>query len=396
MSWIRLNGGSEAVSKPERKIVGDTIRFYRVNAEYGCFSNFSPHPIRLKGKKWPTSEHYFQAQKFAGTHDEEEVRQAKSPMIAARMGRSRKRPLRKDWEAAKDSIMHEAVLAKFTQHADLRVILLTSGDSTIVEHTENDAYWGDGGDGRGKNRLGQILMQVREELRSIATNGDRNGRENVKGKFAERLKSTFATLAHPLTPEHGEPVASISVAEARLGLKLPAVLRDYYLLAGRFDRFNRAHNELRRPEQWTVEGGKLVFLEENQCVVFWGVDVGTSPEDDPPVYQAQNVRGRPAEWYLEHRRCSEFLIVMLHLQAVWAGYEFVSGVEIQPEALATFLKGWTSTGMVNQLSAFNREGAAACVLEDKGSSQLYFGGRTEREFELIRAELEAVGVAFEL
>ena len=50
--------------------------------------------------------------------------------------------------------MHEAVLAKFTQHADLREILLATGDARIVEHTENDAYWGDGGDGSGKNRLG--------------------------------------------------------------------------------------------------------------------------------------------------------------------------------------------------------------------------------------------------
>jgi ribA/ribD-fused uncharacterized protein len=148
------------------------INFYAVGDDYGCFSNFSPHPIRLKGKTWPTSEHYFQAQKFAGTSDEDEVRRAKSPMIAARMGRSRKRPLRKDWESVKDSIMHDAVLAKFTQYEDLQATLLATGALTIVEHTEKDRYWGDGGDGSGKNRLGQILMRVREELRSVATPGD--------------------------------------------------------------------------------------------------------------------------------------------------------------------------------------------------------------------------------
>ena len=70
------------------------IRFYRVSESYGEFSNFSPHPVRLKGKLWPTAEHYFQAQKFAGTDHEEEVRRVKSPMIAARLGRSRARPLR--------------------------------------------------------------------------------------------------------------------------------------------------------------------------------------------------------------------------------------------------------------------------------------------------------------
>ena len=151
-----------------KEVVGrmGVIHFYSVSGEFGCFSNFSPHPVELKGKTWPTSEHYFQAQKFAGTPDEEEVRQAKSPRIAARMGRSRQRPLRKDWEAVKDSIMHEAVLAKFTQHADLREILLGTGDAQIAEHTEKDKYWGDGGDGSGKNQLGQILMRVRQELRN--------------------------------------------------------------------------------------------------------------------------------------------------------------------------------------------------------------------------------------
>ena len=40
------------------------------------------------------------------------------------------------------------------------------GDAKLVEHTTNDSYWGDGGDGRGRNMLGQLLMQVRDELRS--------------------------------------------------------------------------------------------------------------------------------------------------------------------------------------------------------------------------------------
>src|SRR5262249_4662782 len=86
----------------------------------------------LKGVTWPTSEHYFQAQKFAGTPDEEEVLRARSPMIAVRMGRSRNRPLRKDWESVKDQIMYETVLTKFTQHADLREILTVHGPIRLI------------------------------------------------------------------------------------------------------------------------------------------------------------------------------------------------------------------------------------------------------------------------
>jgi ribA/ribD-fused uncharacterized protein len=140
------------------------INFYKVKEQFGCFSNFAAYPIELDGKVWPTSEHYFQAQKFAGTEFEEEIRRVKSPMMAARMGRDRSKPLRADWERVKDEVMRRAVLAKFTQHAGLRDALLATGDALLVEHTRNDSYWGDGGDGRGRNMLGQILVSVREEL----------------------------------------------------------------------------------------------------------------------------------------------------------------------------------------------------------------------------------------
>lgn len=141
------------------------IHFYSSRGEHGCFSNFYRSRIFLDGKHWPTTEHYFQAQKFAGTQREEEIRRAKTPSEAANLGRSRKHPLRKDWEHVKDDIMRRALVAKFTQHDDLRAILLGTGEAQLVEHTANDSYWGDGGDGSGKNRLGQLLMSVRQELR---------------------------------------------------------------------------------------------------------------------------------------------------------------------------------------------------------------------------------------
>jgi ribA/ribD-fused uncharacterized protein len=87
-------------------------------------------------------------------------------MEAAELGRSRARSLRRDWETVKVDVMREAVLAKFTQHPDLRRTLLATGDAALVEHTRRDAFWGDGGDGRGRNKLGRILMEVRARLRA--------------------------------------------------------------------------------------------------------------------------------------------------------------------------------------------------------------------------------------
>lgn len=143
----------------------DIIQFYSTRGAHGCFSNFYRATIYVGGKSWATTEHYFQAQKFSGTEYEGMVRQAKSPGEAAGLGRRRDFPLRPDWEKVKEKVMLEALRAKFTQHEDLREILLATGDAEIVEHTTNDSYWGDGGDGSGKNRLGHLLMQVREELR---------------------------------------------------------------------------------------------------------------------------------------------------------------------------------------------------------------------------------------
>lgn len=150
-------------SRPEQP---SRILFYSVTDAYGFLSNFLPAPIRLKGARWPSSEHYFQAQKFAGTPHEAAIRKAATPAIAARMGRDRRAPLRRDWESVKEGIMQDAVQAKFTQHPDLREALLATGDAMLVEHTEHDADWGDGGDGRGHNRLGKILVQIRQELRT--------------------------------------------------------------------------------------------------------------------------------------------------------------------------------------------------------------------------------------
>jgi ribA/ribD-fused uncharacterized protein len=144
--------------------VATTINFYGTGDPYFEFSNFARFAVTLDGKTWPTSEHYFQAQKFLDESLQEEVRLAKTPRIAANLGRDRSRPLRPDWEHVKDDIMRKVVRAKFTQHEELTKLLLDTGDALIVEHTDRDSYWGDGGDGSGRNMLGRILMEIRDEL----------------------------------------------------------------------------------------------------------------------------------------------------------------------------------------------------------------------------------------
>ncbi len=140
------------------------ILFYSTRGEYGALSNFSRHGFTLDDVYWKTSEHYFQAKKFEGTEHEQIVREASSPKEAARLGRQRSRPLRDDWEDVKEDVMFRACMAKFSQHDELRDLLVGTDDAMLIENAPGDYYWGIGKDGSGKNRLGHILMLVRDEL----------------------------------------------------------------------------------------------------------------------------------------------------------------------------------------------------------------------------------------
>lgn len=209
---------------------------------------------------------------------------------------------------------------------------------------------------------------------------------------SERYRAVFARIARPLTPEDGVPEVVVAEHEARLGIRLPESLRAYYLVAGRFDRFNLAHNRLLRPDQWERDGDKLIFFEENQCVVFWGIDASAEPAGDPAVYQGPNVRGEPIEWYAEAERCSDFLLVTLHYQAVCGAYEFIGMAEAPAEVAEAAVAGWDFVGRDQELRAYSRDGGVVCLLESDGAWQIQVGGRDEPAFEGIEDDLRRVGI----
>ena len=88
---------------------------------------------------------------------------------------------------------------------------------------------------------------------------------------------------------------------------MPAALNDYYRVAGEL-AINTEHNVLYAPEQLRIENGKLVFMEENQRVVFWGLDLKELKKPDPQVFQANNEA--PLKWVPEGKTFSKFLIGM--------------------------------------------------------------------------------------
>lgn len=143
------------------------IEFYSKIPAYREFSNFFPSAFDLDGKRWPTTEHYFQAQKFTATPEyQEEIRLAKTPEKAKSLGASREKPIRADWDQVREDVMKKALKAKFTQNADLKALLLSTGNRPLVEANPTDSYWGYGRTKKGKNRMGILLQQLRDELRA--------------------------------------------------------------------------------------------------------------------------------------------------------------------------------------------------------------------------------------
>lgn len=133
----------------------------KFDGKYDFLSNFYECNIPFAGYNFTSSEAAFQAMKTRDP-DEREQFENLGPGAAKRLGR--KVNLRSDWEKVKDDIMYLIVSEKFFLHKDLREKLLATGEEELVEGNYwNDTYWGVC-NGVGQNKLGKILMRVREEF----------------------------------------------------------------------------------------------------------------------------------------------------------------------------------------------------------------------------------------
>ncbi len=143
------------------------IRFWTPKGFNGFMSNFFEAPFVVDGVLYPTNEHFFQSQKFAGTKAEKYILALPTAAETAKEGKRRDLPLRKDWEEVKEEIMLIGLRAKFSQNEEIREKLLDTEEAVLIENSPYDYYWGIGADGSGKNRLGVLLMQVRNELEQL-------------------------------------------------------------------------------------------------------------------------------------------------------------------------------------------------------------------------------------
>lgn len=147
-------------------------------------------------------------------------------------------------------------------------------------------------------------------------------------KIAEKL------LGRSLTNADGYDVTSIKEVETKLGQGIPATLKEFYITIGKLDIFMTSFHRFIKPENLFYEDGKLVFLEENQTVCYWGVN---TESDDSLVYQAQNIDN--AIWNSEEILLSDFLEMMLYGQCAEGGYQFSGAIyDLDDEELPVFIE----------------------------------------------------------
>lgn len=130
--------------------------------------------------------------------------------------------------------------------------------------------------------------------------------------IARKYRAAFESLiGRPLTPRDGLAAAQVIACERRLKLHLPVALKSYYELAGKLP-INTEHNQIYSPKELRIGNGKLVFMEENQAVVFWGIDLKDLKKSDPTVYQANNES--EIVWHSEDLCFSDWIVKMWRWQ----------------------------------------------------------------------------------
>lgn len=198
------------------------IRFYNSNDPFGELSNSWKMDVSItfRNKLYPTSEHLYQALPFllvdtpTNQNYAEEIRNAKTPYMSKILSKQeideryewrrnlnkiineykrKARPCRY-WDSIKVEAMRSVLHLKFHTSSHCKKVLLSTGNSEIVEESLSDKFWGIGADGNGENMLGKLLMELRKELqdntepRQIAKDMDKIQYDRLKAIIADRKR----------------------------------------------------------------------------------------------------------------------------------------------------------------------------------------------------------------
>lgn len=143
----------------------EPIFFYE--HEFYVFSNFSSFMVEWKGKLYPTSEHVYHSEKFESEDLKEKIRNTRSAHDSLKLAHKNKDSYKPNWDEIKIGVMKEILQAKTEQHPYVKKKLLESHGRELIEDSWRDDFWGWGPNKDGKNHLGKLWMEVREEVLNL-------------------------------------------------------------------------------------------------------------------------------------------------------------------------------------------------------------------------------------
>ena len=183
----------------------DCIVFWRTTGPFGELSNMaSDFPVRVGGVLIPSIEALYQSLRFPHAPDTQRaILGSPSPRASKKRAYSQITNSRPDWDNIKVRIMRWCIRIKLG-HAPERFgkVLLSTGQRPIVERSSKDIFWGatirDNGKLIGKNVLGRLLMELRNELRQQGP--------SAYTTISPPQVNNLLLLGTPITTTHCDPI----------------------------------------------------------------------------------------------------------------------------------------------------------------------------------------------
>lgn len=131
--------------------------------EFFFLSNFYPITLKVDGKIYHSSEHYYQACKALNVDEHEMIRNTETPAATKKVAR-KITSFDPNWDTNRLDVMRKVLEVKFSIPELREALLATDGFELIEGNWWGDDFWGVC-DGQGENHLGKMLMEIREKYK---------------------------------------------------------------------------------------------------------------------------------------------------------------------------------------------------------------------------------------
>ena len=198
-------------------------------------------------------------------------------------------------------------------------------------------------------------------------------------------------ILYNISKNYGYSENDIMKEEDKQKIKIPKMLREYYLLLGKNKILNETHNRLLKLNKETgfSDDSYYVFYEENQATVYWGINKNDLEKDNPKVYGNYDAKNLTEEWFIDSETMEGFLLTMAYWNGVLGGLKYTANYSndngIKKKIIENIEKSWTEIkGITNEQLRFfaNNDIEIIAVTTDIKNNEngIYVGTNDKKKF----------------